>query len=85
MLPEDVPHEGRGAGEEGLPPHAHQVAPFHLELVHGDALEAEVFDGPDQPLSDVVFGPLLWVCGRGGKGGVSEAGGTRQKTKEYIR
>lgn len=55
VLPEDIPHEGRGAGQEGVTSHAYQVPPLHLELLHRHALQAEVLDGPHEPLSHVIL------------------------------
>ena len=57
VLPEDVAHEGRRAGQKVLFAHGAHVAAAHAKLLQHDALQRKLFDGPVQPAADVHLGP----------------------------
>lgn len=62
MLPQNVAHEWRNSGQESLfAQTAHLFAP-HAEVAEVDAVQRELFDRPVQPVFDVRFTPLSWIC-----------------------
>uniref|UniRef100_A0A6B0V8T5 Putative secreted protein n=1 Tax=Ixodes ricinus TaxID=34613 RepID=A0A6B0V8T5_IXORI len=63
VLPEDVAHERRRPGEEGLLAQRAHVLALHGEVGHVDALQAELPDRPAQPVGHVHFRPLPRVSG----------------------
>lgn len=46
MLPQDISHEGRRPGNEGLPAHGADVPPPHAEGGKGHSLQGELPRGP---------------------------------------
>lgn len=62
VLPENVPHEGRGTGQEVQHGETAEVRTRQVEVGLADPFQAELVDGPPNPGDHVLFAPFLGIC-----------------------